>query len=110
MTPFQVNNDELMKWNSRRQAIEAIEGSEGFKLIWSRMEQEYEACNEELLRCSRWNWFRILKLLLRRDASLALMRYIEGVKREGKKAEEVLLSRDPQWFKQNQRPVFMRSH
>ena len=58
---------------------------------------------------NRWNWYRVLKALIRRDTANVLLHYIEGVKREGLKADEILRERDPEKWKESQRAVFLHS-
>ena len=104
---FRVPSVELTEWSRRKRAIEDIEGSQGYELIMSRMLQEEEAANEDILKCTRWNWYRILKALIRRDCASTLRVYIAGVKRMGEQADAELKKRDPAAFKQAERVVFV---
>ena len=75
----------------------------------AHLAEQVEDANVELIRIPRWNLFRIIKALLRRDAAMQLVDFIDRIRREGKRAEEILAQRDPQAAKELQRPVFNHS-
>ena len=106
---FQVPDQELRDWAQRKEAIVAIEGSDGYKLILARIKQERDDAEAKLLNTWRWNWFRILRLLIQRDTAQSYLNYIEGVKRIGAEAENKLLRTNPNFRKEEGRASFVHS-
>ena len=104
---FRTPDSNLEDWIKRKRAIEEIEGSEGYKIILARIQQELTDAEEKLTSTWRWNWFRILRLLIQRDTAQSYLNYIEGVKKVGSVAEKDLLQRDPEALKKMKRPSFM---
>lgn len=106
---LRVPDAELRDWARRKEAIVAIEGSEGYQLILARIKQERDDAEAKLLSTWRWNWFRILRLLIQRDTAQSLLNYIEGTKRAGATAEVELLRTNPNFRKEEGRISFLHS-
>ena len=109
MQRFTIGDKDLREWADRKRAIESIEGSDGYKIILARITQERNDAEDKLLNTWRWNWFRILKLLIQRDCAQSLLNYIAGVKEMGTAAEGELFKRDPDFRKKDGRAVFVGS-
>lgn len=107
---WRTSTEDLKRWAERsRDLREAEDHSEGFRLLMARIRQEELDAAEELLRLPRWNWYRVLKALMRRDAARTFRVYVEEASRLGLEAEKQLRGRDPQAYKDLQRLTFVHS-
>lgn len=106
---MRVPSEELSRAVTRMNELTALEGQPFFKHLLGHLTEQVEDANAELYRIPRWNFYRILKTLLRRDSAMQLLDFLDRTKREGKMAMEMLAARDPQAAKELQRPTFVGS-
>lgn len=106
---MRVPSEELSRAVTRWNELQALEGQPFFKHLVGHMTEQVEDANAELYRIPRWNFYRILKVLLRRDAALQLLDFLDRTKRQGQMALEQLSQRDPQAARELKRPTFVGS-